>query len=62
LFAERILVHFVSRLRGAAAWFEIAWFVLWIFLMVKAYRGQKLKLPVIGSFADRHSGVSTAPL
>ena len=27
-------------------------FVLWIFLMFKAYKGEKFKLPVIGDIAD----------
>ena len=30
-------------------------FVLWIFLMVKAYQGQMFKLPVIGELADKWS-------
>ncbi len=30
-------------------------FVLWIFLMWKAYQGQMLKLPVIGDFAEKQS-------
>ena len=30
-------------------------FVLWIFLMIKAYQGQMYKLPVIGDLADKWS-------
>ena len=28
-------------------------FILWILLMVKAYQGQRFKLPVIGDFAEK---------
>jgi len=30
--------------------------VLWILLMIKAYQGEKFKLPVIGDLAERWSG------
>jgi len=33
----------------------LAFFVLWILLMVKAYQGQKWKLPVIGDMAEKWS-------
>jgi uncharacterized membrane protein len=29
--------------------------VLWIVLMIKAYQGEKYKLPVSGDFAERHA-------
>lgn len=29
--------------------------VLWIVLMVKAYQGERFKLPVAGDFAEKHS-------
>jgi len=29
--------------------------ILWIVLMIKAYQGQKFKLPVIGDIAEKHS-------
>jgi uncharacterized membrane protein len=31
-------------------------FILWIVLMVKAYRGDKYKLPWAGDFAEKRSG------
>jgi uncharacterized membrane protein len=31
-------------------------FVLWIILMVKAYQGQRFKLPVIGDIAAQQAG------
>jgi uncharacterized membrane protein len=30
-------------------------FIIWIFLMVKAYQGNMYKLPVIGDLADKWS-------
>jgi len=30
------------------------WFVLWFFLMYKAFSGIKYKIPVIGDFAEKH--------
>ncbi len=29
--------------------------VLWILLMIKAYKGEKYKLPIIGNIAEQHS-------
>lgn len=34
---------------------SVASFVLWLFLMFKAYKGEKYKLPVIGEYAEKHS-------
>ncbi len=42
-------VFFLRNLIGLAS------FVLTIILMVKAYQGEKYKLPVIGDVADTHS-------
>jgi uncharacterized membrane protein len=33
----------------------IAWFVLWILLMVKAFQGEKIKLPFAGEIAEKNS-------
>ena len=30
-------------------------FVLWIVLMIKAYQGEKYKLPIVGDIAERYS-------
>ncbi len=30
-------------------------FVLWIILMIKAYQGEKFKLPVVGDIAEKHA-------
>lgn len=34
---------------------SLAYFILWIFMMVKAYQGEKYKLPVIGDIAAERS-------
>jgi uncharacterized membrane protein len=31
-------------------------FVLWILLMIKAYQGERFKVPVVGDFAEGFSG------
>jgi uncharacterized membrane protein len=33
----------------------LAFFVLWIFMIVKAYQGQKVMLPVIGALAEKQA-------
>ena len=43
-----ILFYIVSILLG------IAVFVLWIFLMIKAYQGERYKLPIAGDFAEKY--------
>lgn len=35
--------------------FDLAIFALWVFLMVKAYNGEKYKLPVIGDMAEKYA-------
>lgn len=30
-------------------------FLLWIFLIIKAYQGEKFKLPVVGDIAEKHA-------
>ena len=34
----------------------VFFFVTWIVLMLKAYRGQQVKLPVVGNLAERWAG------
>ncbi len=43
-----ILFYVISILLGTAA------FVLWIFLMVKAYQGERYRVPYAGDFAEKH--------
>jgi uncharacterized membrane protein len=35
----------------------LAFFVIWIILMIKAFNGQRFKLPVIGDLAEKQAGV-----
>jgi uncharacterized membrane protein len=47
------------QLRGVNTALSIAWlflFVTWIALMFKAYRGRRMKLPVVGNLAERWAG------
>jgi uncharacterized membrane protein len=30
-------------------------FVLWIVLMIKAYQGKRIKIPIAGDFAEKHA-------
>ncbi len=41
----------VPRAVGAVVY--AAFFVMWVFLMVKTYRRQVVKLPIVGSLAER---------
>jgi len=38
---------------------SIVTFILWIFLMYKAYQGQTYKLPVAGNIAEKNSGAAS---
>ncbi|MGB9904406.1 MAG: DUF4870 domain-containing protein [Desulfotomaculales bacterium] len=39
---------------GTLVW--LASVVLWVLLMVKAYQGERYKLPVVGDLAERYAG------
>ena len=39
---------------------NLAGLVVWIILMVKAYQGERFKLPVLGDFAEQQSGGPSA--
>jgi uncharacterized membrane protein len=36
--------------------FMIAFFIVWIITLLKASKGQRFKLPVIGNFAEKQAG------
>lgn len=48
-FAIASLFSFISTL----VW--IATFILWVILMVKAYQGERFKLPLAGNLADKYT-------
>lgn len=53
-----ILVNFILgivRLWFLTQWVGLAATVLWIYLVVKAYQGQKIVLPVIGELAQKYA-------
>jgi uncharacterized membrane protein len=46
-------IPFIGWILGSLLW--ILGFILWIVLMVKAYQGQKYKIPVAGDIAENKS-------
>lgn len=46
-------VPYIGPVLGAFFW--IATVVLWIILMVKAYQGERYKLPIAGNLAEKYS-------
>ena len=34
----------------------VLWVILWIILIIKAYQGEKFKLPMVGDWAEKRSG------
>jgi len=48
------LVPFLGNVLGGFLW--VASVVLWIVLMVKAYQGERFKLPIAGDLAEKYSG------
>jgi uncharacterized membrane protein len=46
-----LIVGLVSMIVG------LAWFILWVVLVLKALQGETFKLPIAGDFAGRQAGV-----
>ncbi|MGQ9712349.1 MAG: DUF4870 domain-containing protein [Desulfotomaculales bacterium] len=44
----------VFHLLNTLVW--LASLVLWVLLMVKAYQGERFKLPLVGDVAERYAG------
>jgi uncharacterized membrane protein len=53
VFGILFLVPFIGPILGGFLW--IASVALWIILMVKAYQGERFKLPIAGDLAERYS-------
>lgn len=53
IFGILMLVPILGWILFSLLW--IATLILWILLMVKAYQGEKFKLPVIGDLAEKWS-------
>jgi uncharacterized membrane protein len=45
---------------AAGAVLNLAGLVVWVLLMVKAYQGEWFKLPVLGDFAEKQVGGTSA--
>ena len=52
-FGILFIVPFLGAILGSFLW--IASVVLWIILMVKAYQGERFKLPIAGDLAEKYS-------
>ena len=57
-----IILSILSRLHYVGVLFDVMYWilivvsiVLWIVLMVKAYQGERYKLPIAGDLAEKHS-------
>ncbi len=59
-----VVIYFGLMILGFAIpfiWITLSWliwlafFALWILLMIKAYQGEKFKLPLIGDMAEKYS-------
>ena len=49
-----IVLSFIPIIGWIIAWLiNVLAFILWIILMLKAYQGQKYKLPIAGEFAEK---------
>lgn len=53
VFGIMFMIPFVGWILFTILW--IGTLVIWILLMVKAYQGERWKLPVIGDFAEKYS-------
>mgnify|MGYP001075015846 CR=1 FL=1 len=53
IFGILFMVPFVGAILGAILW--IGTLILWILLMVKAYQGERFKLPIAGDIAEKNS-------
>lgn len=49
-----VMTHGMMVFLAPLIW--LAFFVLWLILIIKAYQGQKLVLPVIGPMAEQQAG------
>ena len=46
-------LHWLFNILQAVVW--VIWVVLWIVLMIKAYQGERFKLPIAGDIAEKNS-------
>jgi len=53
VFGILFMIPFLGAILGGFLW--IASVALWIILMVKAYQGERFKLPIAGDLAEKYS-------
>jgi uncharacterized membrane protein len=57
LFVLSIILPVIPRIGGPLAFLVgVGSLILWILLMVKAYQGERFKLPLAGDWAEEQSG------
>ena len=49
-----MMVPYIGWLISFAVW--VGAVVVWVMMVVKAYQGQKFKLPILGDFAEKQAG------
>jgi len=52
-----IIIGIIPAIYFLASLFGLAMLILWIFLLVKAFQNQMVKLPIIGDLAAKQAGV-----
>jgi uncharacterized membrane protein len=56
LFADDFIQFQMRWINTVLSDLWLIFFLTWIVLMVRAYRGQKMKLPIVGDLAERWAG------
>jgi len=50
------IISFIIPFLFMLSWLvSLAFFALWVMLMIKAYQGERFKLPVLGQMAEKYS-------
>ena len=56
LYAILFAISFAIFYLSFVTWIiEVGLFAVWVLLMIKAYQGEKYKLPIIGDMAEKYS-------
>ena len=61
LFVASVAIHIVLLFIPVVGWvlsplFSLFVIVIWVICLVKAFNGERFKLPLIGNFADQQAG------
>ena len=61
MFVAGLIMAFIPFIGVAGtALLNLAGLVVWVLLMIKAYQGERFKLPILGDFAEQQTGGPTA--